>query len=192
MAAKKVILFIEGEPNSPNGDLRAGFSKLLSQKLEGKLPKIIIGGGFSQGGKSQTIQKYKTNKLQCDFSLLLVDLDKPETEREKDLELEGLVQNKADVFYMIQEMESWFLSQPEILDNFYGLDNFKKKVSEKLPKKKAAEIEHPDEELKRITKNSKKGEYHKIKHGVELLKLIDANKLEIEFIDFKRLISRMK
>ena len=192
MAAKKIILFIEGEPNSPNGDLRAGFTKLLSQKLEGKLPKIIIGGGYSQGGKSQTIQKYKTNKLQCDLSLLLVDLDKPETEREKDLETEGLLHSQADVFYMIQEMESWFLSQPEILDAFYGVDNLRKKVSEKLPKKKATEIEHPDEELKRITKSSKKGEYYKIKHGVELLKLIDANKVEIEFTDFKRLRSRMK
>ena len=165
MVAKKVILFVEGEPNSPNGDLRMGLSKLLSQKLQGKLPKIIIGGGFSQGGKSQTIQKFRTNKLNADLTLLLVDLDKPEIERENDLKLENLEDYQNNVFYMIQEMESWFLSQPAALDKFYGLDNYKKKISDKIPKKKATEIEHPDEELMRITKNSKKGEYHKIKQN---------------------------
>jgi hypothetical protein len=89
-------------------------------------------------------------------------------------------------------MESWFLSQPDILDKFYGLDNNKKKVSEKISKKKAIEIPHPDEELMRITKNTQKGKYHKIKHAVELLKLLDANKLEIDFLDFKKLIERLK
>ncbi len=96
------------------------------------------------------------------------------------------------VFYMIQEMESWFLSQPDILDKFYGLDNCKKSISDRIKKTKAAEIEHPDEELMRITKTTRKGEYHKIKHAVELLKLLDANRLEIEFSDFKKLIERLK
>jgi hypothetical protein len=187
MEAKKNILFVEGEPNSPNGDLRMGLSKLLSQKLKGKLPKIIIGGG-----KSQTIHKFLTNKLNADLSLLLVDLDKPETERENDLESEILLEYRNNVFYMIYEMESWFLSQPDILDKFYGLDNNKKKVSEKIPKKKAIEISHPDEMLMRITKNTKKGEYHKIKHAVELLQLLDASKLEIDFWDFRKLIERLK
>lgn len=191
MATKKIILFVEGEPNSPNGDLRMGLSKLLSQKLKDGLPKIIIGGGFSQGGKSQTIHKFKTNKLDTDLCLLLIDLDKPEIERENDLKLENLLEDKDNVFYMIQEMESWFLSQPDILDRFYGIDNCKKKISDKIKKKKAAEIEHPDEELVRITKNTKKGEYHKIKHAVELLKLLDSNKLEKEFPDFNRLIERL-
>ncbi len=192
MEAKKIILFVEGEPNSPNGDLRMGLEKLLKQKLKGKMPRIILGGGYSQGGKSQTIQKFKTNKLQTDLALLLVDLDKPETERENDLKQENLTEHRNNVFYMIHEMESWFLSQPEILDRFYGIDNCKKKVSDKIPKKRAIEIPHPDEELMKITKNTKRGEYHKIKHAVELLKLLDANKLEIEFSDFKRLIERIK
>lgn len=187
MEAKKIILFVEGEPNSPNGDLRMGLSKLLSQKLKGKLPTIIIGGG-----KSQTIRKFKTNKLKADVSLLLVDLDKPETERENDLKSENLIEHKDKVFYMIQEMESWFISQPEVLDKFYGSAGGGKKISDKIPKKKVTDIEHPDEELMRITKNFPKGKYHKIKHAVELLKLLDASKLETEFSDFRRLIEIIK
>jgi hypothetical protein len=192
MGAKKIILFIEGEPNSPNGDLRMGYSKLLSQKLKGKMPKIIMGGGFSQGGKNQTIHKFKTHKLNSDLTLLLVDLDKPENERENDLRQESLLENKENVFYMIQELESWFLSQPEMLDKFYGKDNQHKKISDKIPRKKAIEIAKPDEVLMRITKNTKKGTYHKIKHAVDLLRLLDANKLEVEFSDFKKLIERIK
>lgn len=34
MAAKKVILFIEGESNSSNGDLNQGFTKLLEKKTK--------------------------------------------------------------------------------------------------------------------------------------------------------------
>ncbi|HAN79037.1 MAG TPA: hypothetical protein DCQ31_15340 [Bacteroidales bacterium] len=192
MAAKKILLFVEGEPNSPNGDLRKGLIDLLQKQLKGQLPKIIIGGGYSQGGKTQTVHKFKTNKLNADIALVLVDLDKPENERENDLKELELLDVKDNVFYMIQEMESWFLSQPDVLDKFYGVDKNKKQVSDKIPKKKPADIEHPDEVLKRITENSQKGEYHKIKHAVELLKLLDADKLANDFIDFKNLIEKIK
>ena len=183
----KVILFIEGESNSPNGDLRQGFSKLLEQKLKGKLPRIILGDG-----KSKAIDKFKNNKLKGDLFLLLIDLDKPESERDSDLTENELLPQKDSVFYMIQEMESWFLSQPEILDTFYGIDNKHKKVSEKIPEKKASDFKNPDEKLIELTKYTKKGEYHKIKHGVELLKLLNATQLEKDFSDFKNLIDKMK
>ncbi|MDX2246938.1 MAG: DUF4276 family protein [Bacteroidia bacterium] len=186
MATKKVILFVEGESNSPNGDLRQGLAKLLEKKLGGKLPSIKLGDG-----KSQTIKKFLKNRLPCDLSLLLVDLDKPADEIEQDLKEYGLLLRRDDVFYMIQEMESWFLSQPEILDRFYGQDNNGKKVSDKLTQKNPIEYPHPDEEIQRLTKHTKKGGYHKIKHGVELLKLLDAAKLEDDFNDFKRLITRI-
>jgi hypothetical protein len=183
----KSILFVEGEPHTPNGDLRQGLSKLLEQKLKGKLPKMILGGG-----KSQTIKKFKTNKLKAQQFLLLIDLDKPEEYLKSDLEANELSEYSENIFYMVQEMENWFLSQPDILDRFYGKDNNGKFVSQKLPKKKAIEIAHPDEEPQRLTKNTKRGEYHKIKHAVELLKLLDCTKLENEFSEFKRLIEKLK
>jgi Domain of unknown function (DUF4276) len=187
MAAKS-ILFIEGEPNSPNGDLRQGLSKLLEQKLKGKLPRMILGAG-----KKQTIDKFKNNKLDAQFFLLLVDLDATEDKIQADLNEHQLSENAENVFYMVQEMENWFLSQPDILDKFYGKDTATGKLmSKKLPNKKAIDIDHPDEVLQNLTKNTKKGEYHKIKHAVELLKLLDANKLEADFTEFKRLIKRLK
>lgn len=186
MAAKK-ILFIEGESNSPNGDLRQGFSKLLEKRVEGNLPKINLGGG-----KSQTVRKFVKNKLDAGSLLLLIDLDRPEEEKEQDLRENDLLSKKEDVFYMVQEMESWFLSQPDVLDSFFGLDDQRKKVSDKLSKRKVTEIGDPKEALKNATKNSKRGVYHEIKHGVELLKLLDAKQLENSFVDFKNLVERLK
>ncbi|WP_373513015.1 DUF4276 family protein [Persicitalea sp.] len=189
MAAKKIILFIEGEPNSSNGDLRQGFTKLLEQKLTGKLPKIILGGG-----KEQTIDKFLNNRLAGDIFLLLLDLDDAETQRNADLRNHRLESHSERVFYMIQEMEAWFLSQPEVLDKFYGLDKTGKTVSEKLSKRKAEEIANPKEELIRITQNPReggRGEYQIIKHAVELLKLLDANKLEKDSADFRKLVQRI-
>ena len=99
-----------------------------------------------------------------------------------------LTDRKASVFYMIQEMESWFISQPAILDDFYG-----EPISAKLAKKPAAAFTEPDKELQRLTKsNKKRGEYHKVRHGAQLLKMLDANKLYNDFSDFKRLIDALK
>jgi Domain of unknown function (DUF4276) len=181
--ATKTILFIEGIRNSPNGDLMQGFSKLLAQKLKGKLPRIILGDG-----KNQAIDKFKNNRLECDKSLLLIDLDRESSFIDADLQEHELTHQRENVFYMVQEMEAWFLSQPSILDTFYGKDDNGKLISEKLVKRKASEIPNPDQLLEELTKNSKKRKYHKVKHAVELLKLLDASKLENEFPDFKRLI----
>ena len=186
MAAKN-FLFVEGEPNTPNGDLRQGLSKLLEQKLKGNLPRIILGGG-----KSQTIKKFKNNKFEGNLFLLLIDLDKIEEEIPNDLAEYGLVNHKENVFYMVQEMENWFLSQPNILDKFYGKDENGKHISQKTSKRKAADIPNPDEELKNLTKNSKRGAYHKIKHAVELLKGLDASQLAKDFPEFNRLIDRLR
>jgi hypothetical protein len=186
MATKK-ILFIEGEPNTPNGDLRQGFAKLLGKRIEGQLPRINLGGG-----KSQTVRKFLKNKFEADAFLLLIDLDRPEEEKEQDIKDNDLFPQRENVFYMVLEMESWFLSQPDVLDGFFGVDNKQKKVSDKLSKRKITEIPDPKGELKKATKDSKRGEYHEIKHAVELLKLIDAKRLEDTFIDFKNLIERLK
>ena len=187
MGVDKVILFIEGETNSPNGNLRQGFSKLLEGSLGGKKPALKMGDG-----KCQAVKKFLKNKLPCSLALLLVDLDGPENILKDDLVQNGLEAESQNVFYMIQEMESWFISQPNILDLFYGVDENKKKISEKLLKKNPRDFPEPDKELEKLTKTTSRGEYHKIKHGVELLKLLDSRRLELDFSEYKRLIDRLR
>lgn len=73
---------------------------------------------------------------------------------------------------MVQEMEAWFLSQPKILDQYYKVE-----LSKKLPKPSPQHISNPCAILKQHTQKSKskKGTYHKIKHGVDLLGLLDID-----------------
>ncbi len=187
MATKKVILFVEGSPDTTNGILRKGFEKLLEKQLGKNKPKII-----PSEGKSQAIKKFLKNQLACDFALLLIDLDKPESELNNDLIENHLETKRENVFYMVQEMENWFLSQPDKLDQFYGVDNNGKKISDKIPKKKAIDFSEPDKVLEELSKNTKRGKYHKIRHGVELLQFLDADRLEKDFTEFARLITRLK
>ena len=88
---------------------------------------------------------------------------------------------------MIQEMEAWFFSQPEILDSYYS-----EKISKKIPKRLAKEIPNPSDLLYKLTKSTRKGKYHKVVHAVDLLQKLDANKLMNDFDDFKGLIKTLK
>lgn len=186
MATKKILLFVEGDSDTTNGNLRQGLESLLKCRISKKMPTIILGGG-----KTQTIKKFLKNERACDEALLLVDLDVDDTNIDKDLIDNNLVERKADVFYMIHEMDAWFLSQPDVLDSFYGLDAQGKKISEKIPKRPAKDIPNPDELLQKITKTTKRGSYHKISHAVALLQRIDPHQLEKDFQDFDNLITRL-
>lgn len=174
MVKNVVYLFIEDEKDTSNGDLREGFRKLLEQKVRGNMPRISMGQG-----KRQTIDKF----LHTADAKLLCDLDNTSEHIECDLLEYGLKNNRDQVFYMIQEMEAWILSQPDILDNFYH-----EEISRRIPKKQPMLISEPDKELQNITRNSRKGKYHKVRHGAQLLQLLDAGQLYAEFEDFKRLI----
>ena len=68
MAVDK-ILFIEGEPLTFNGNLRQGFEHLLAKRLQGKLPKIRLGGG-----KNMVVDQFLNNNFQRK-PFLLIDLD---------------------------------------------------------------------------------------------------------------------
>jgi hypothetical protein len=172
---QKVVLFVEGTSDDSNGDLRQGFESLLKKELAGKMPIIKLGNGINQ-----TINKFKNTE---GGKLLLIDLDGVSDTRTERLKAYNLPENKA--FFMVQAMEAWFLSQPDMLKTYYKTDL-------KIPKKHANEISKPDVELQKITKNSVKKEYHKVRHAVELLSKLDVKKLQNDFPDFKNLLDALK
>jgi hypothetical protein len=169
-------LFIEGTKDNSNGDLRQGFRKLFEKKVKGSMPRISMGEG-----KDQTIKKF----INAPNAKILCDLDAPPAEIENDLKKHKIIGHRESVFYMIQEMEAWFISQPKILDEFYNSP-----ISKRLVQKHGSDFNEPDKELQNITKDTLKGTYHKVRHGV-LLEMLDANKLSNDFSDFRRLIEQL-
>lgn len=159
----KYVLFVEGSPNTNNGDLRNGFGKLLEQAGR-PMPQIIM-----SDDTAGAIRKFRleVNKPTSIFQrvLLLVDLDGPEETRAAWLAQHELTSYHEQVFFMVQKMEAWFLAQPTILQELYA-----PKLPHALPKAAPARVAHPDRELVRCTSSHpKKGAYHKTAHGARLL-----------------------
>lgn len=166
------MLFIEGDPA-----LREGFAVLLSKKLGHKMPRIKMGEN-----QKNTIKAFMRDTSKKRY--VLVDLDASPTTRETRLQE---LETPVNTFFMIQEMEAWFLSQPAILDTFYS-----SLLSEKIPKKNPQEIEKPSKKLQEWTHDTAKQKYHKVKHAVPLLKQLDPDRLEQDFQDFKNLIAVLR
>jgi hypothetical protein len=172
---QKVTLFVEGTNDDTNGDLRQGFDDLLKKELLGKMPRIILCNGINQ-----TIDKF----LKADgVKFILIDLDgtvDTKADRLKEFKLP-----ESQTFFMVQAMEAWFLSQPDMLAVYY-------KKALDIPKRPPQDIPQPDKVLRRLTATTKKGEYHKVSHAVELLGKLVMPKLKKDFPDVKQLIEVLK
>ncbi len=118
----KYVLFVEGADA-----VRVGLGPLLDQQLRGRNPKMVACGDLNR-----TIKRFLDEVSQPRFPghtpLLLIDLDGPAETAAAVLAAKKLARHTAHTFWMIQEMEAWFLAQPAALDRF-----FKKPVSTKLP-----------------------------------------------------------
>lgn len=172
------VLYIEGTRDDTNGDLREGFRILLEQKLKGKMPRI-----FMCNGKSETIEYYRNPKVNARYQHVsaLIDSDTHETADQRQTREAA----SPSVYLMVQEMETWFLSQPSILD-----DSFKINISDKITTSDITTINDPSDKLVTWTRQCKIP-YHKVHHGVKLLKQLNLAELENKFPDVKRLIETL-
>ena len=198
-----VKVFFEGgaDPRSnPNADtfdntnrLRESFNKLLNSDFDSEKVKIIAEPAFSI--KSLV-------KIREIDSLLLMDLDALKDKREQRIKDNQLTDIQDFVFFMIQRMESWILSQPEIIEEVFayyksklGLEN-----DASILNKHPETIINPDKVLDTIfqryfsiTKNgkTKKLKYGKLKHSPDLIEKLDLQKLRNTFEDVERMILKI-
>jgi hypothetical protein len=175
-------LYIEGTRHRSNGDLREAFSVLLqkSDKLKNKLPRIKM-----SESQLATIDEFNTSN---NYSYALVDLDKNEIERDNVLKsFECDKEKKKSIYFMIQECEAWFLSQPEILDEYYKVDfskEYKNKTIQNLP--------NPSDEIPNfLARKTTNKDYHKVRDGATLLKKLNIEKLQQDFSDVKKLLTAL-
>ena len=78
------------------------------------------------------------------------------------------------MFWMVEVMESWFLADVAALKVYYG-DSFQENVVRGNPEVEKILRTDVYSRLKRATKNTKPGEYHKTKHAPALLAAIDVS-----------------
>jgi hypothetical protein len=77
---------------------------------------------------------------------------------------------------MVQVMEAWIIADIETLQRFYGQGFNQNSIpgQEDVELIAKADLEHA---LIQATRNTQKGEYHKIRHGPKILALVDVNKI---------------
>lgn len=183
----KKVVYIEGSHEMDNGDLRKAFAKLLEKELLGNMPRVIMGDG-----KDQTIDKFHSTPLTPgEQRFLLVDSDGPVSDKESICSCfnKGKHNRKIDctinnTFFMIQEAESWVLSQPEVLHQ-------NRIMTDKMPERNVKEIHKPSDVLAALYKNSGK-EYHKVRDFSRLLPKLDTSKLKKYHEEFEALVDELK
>jgi hypothetical protein len=187
---------------------RENFHKLFSQKLPSTEFNLRI---KPFGTITQARKMLELMDTQGINAVLLIDLDAP-----KDKKDERLNQYKpfdtAKVFFMIQEMEAWILSQVDKIEEF-GKDEglIRKRTHEEisenslLKNKHPEQIKKPSEKLDTIFRQyfdvlkirrgfeRKIGKrYSKGKDGPKLIGLLDLQTLMQYFDEAKRLVDYIK
>jgi hypothetical protein len=210
-----LTVFVEGGPNDgrPAADtaqasaaFREGFRKLFAQ-----LPlafRLVI---EPIGPVSRAREYLARIEAEGQEALVLVDLDAPPAERQQRIEqfYKGL--NTGNLYFMVQEMEAWILSQPHAIEAFARGENWRPKsppgtLSEApaLRRRPPEEIPHPSGVLDTLFRQhfemeqkrggqhlAKPARYHKMQHAPALIAGLDIHALKGAFGDVKALAERL-
>jgi hypothetical protein len=177
---KGLICFIEGGNRTAEaGNLRRAFSELIKRLI---YPRQCNPTTKLCGNRDVTLELW--SKANDTTSICLIDLDQFTDRRGEDvnsiLQSYSKVVQPEQIFYMIVEMESWFLSQPSIF------------ISKNIAKTNGINI-RPDEfktcidPVSYIKRLPGYGKYSKITDGAILLNKLDATQLSKDFSDVKEL-----
>lgn len=212
MVKIEIQLFVEGgvlehqniavETVNNSNKLRESLHQLLSQLVSPEQFDLVV---LPRAGYKQTIKDFKADLEKDSNSLLLIDLDVPKSQKNTQIAAFELTDIAEKVFFMVQKMEAWILSQPDKIALFAQKRNLRPKNTEKtiaenslLKGKHPEEIENPDSKLKTIfsqhfekydqrREKYKPADYGKLKDAPELLALLDFAQLIQDFEDVRLL-----
>ncbi len=200
----KITVLFEGgaDPRSnPNADtcgntahLRESFNKLLNSGLPSDLVTIEAVPVYS-----------KTNavKIRQKDAFLLIDLDMTKDKKLQHLQDNHLLDIQEFVFFMVQRMEAWILSQPEIIEKVFEKIKINQgSIADDLliKGKNPEEIHNPDWVLnvilQRFFAEQKAGKLKKLKYGKlktapQLIENLDITILCNTFEDAHLLIQKI-
>lgn len=173
-------VFVEGggDDRATGTRCREAFAAFFAKVVDGgKKPRII-----PCGGRDQALKDFRTALGREADALLLVDAEDEVTPSALVNPWSHLTARDGwkrpddaaprNVGLMVQEMESWFLADKAALAAYYG-NGFREKV---LPAR--LDVENISKgtvnaKLAEATKDTRKGAYHKTRHGFDLIGRID-------------------
>jgi hypothetical protein len=184
---KAIRIFFEGSPKLKPG-LHVFLSELVLACRERRREIRFVDGG----SQSNTIADFKTalKANQADICVLLIDSDGPDSG-------DGFVSICRRrhlppdlVFWMVQVMESWFLSDPVKMAEFYG-QGFRRNLLKEWVSVESVPVSEVMSILRDATRKAKNGKYHKTKHPPELLKLIRPDLVKKKSAHCRRLFEQV-
>ncbi|MCI5120719.1 MAG: DUF4276 family protein [Candidatus Electrothrix sp. AUS4] len=209
-----IIIYIEGAGNindpaalttDNSAVFRENFHKLFSQQLSPTKFNLMIRpfGSVTQArNRLECIEKQGMN------AVLLIDLDGPKEKRKARLQYYEPFDTEK-IFFMIQEMEAWILSQPDKIEEFGEIQGLtRKRAGGSINNNPLLKGKHPEQlsrpsgklatifkqyfDVVKVRRNKERTmgkRYSKTKDGPKLIGLLELNRLMECFDEAKRLIS---
>jgi hypothetical protein len=190
----KVLIYVEGgSQGSTKTACRAAFTSFFEKVIPSRSFKVI-----ASGDRAKTYQDFRTALSVHSDSYVMLLIDSEEAvvagpwqhlaNRRGDhwLRPHGATEDQAHL--MVQLMESWFLANRQVLADYYGqgflLNSLPGQANiEQIPKADVLRA------LKHASRQTKKGEYHKTRHGFDLLERIDPQLVGMASHHASRLIT---
>ncbi len=203
----EISLLVEGGLHPNSNDSADTYEN--STKLRESLHKLLSAGLDKKDNISLKVEMRGSYKAVIDFkkqplspqTLALIDFD---VFQRGDESIDSIKEYREFIFFMVQAMESWILSQPEAIEKaFEQYKVGKKPVAENRYIKDIAPdtILFPDKVLDALLKENfqqeKKGKliplkYKKLGNSHILLEQLDIHRLKEQFIDVNNLLNKIK
>jgi len=189
-----------GEPNTADAKaaVRQGMGEFLRSLRDRARTKRWHWKIVACGDRASTKSAFLNARAQepDTFAILLVDAEaavksppRAHLKARDNWDLGGVPEEH--VHLMAQIMETWFVADPENVKAYYGKD-FNEGA---LPKHAQLESVSKSEiatGLEKATQNTKKGRYHKIKHGSDLLARVSPDTVKPKCPHCKRLFDSVE
>ena len=175
-----VALYVEGGGHKQlNIECRMGFRKFLERAGVDRKMNIV-----ACGNRENAYKRFAGHADSSETAVLLVDSDGPVIAVKAWAYLarsKGMKRPKdakdEQCHLMVQMMESWFLADVNALASFYG-SGFRKHVFPKTANIEEIPKEDVETRLKRATRDTGKGAYHKGRHSFVILAELDPEKVK--------------